>query len=493
MSPWLRPDSLRLRLLGATLVSLALALAGAHWWLGGLFREHVLSQFDATLTQQLDQLTARLEFDAAGQPQINPRGLSDPRWERPFSGLYWQVDSVSPGAGGGAVRAGVLRSRSLWDTQLVLAADALDDGALHVHEVTGPRGAALRVLERSVIADQLPRQGQQGQQDQTAQRADPAPRWRLMVAADPHDTLEAVEHFNGVLAASLAALGGLLALAALAQVAVGLAPLQALQRALQRVRDGRAARIEERGPAEVQPLIDDFNRVLDRNAEVVARARTQAGNLAHALKTPLAVLSNAAAELATDTGPQSGLGALVAEQVGVAQRHIDWHLKRARVAAGVVPGQRVMVAPLVAGLLRVMAKVHADRGLDLDATDLPADLAFAGEEQDLQEMLGNLIDNACRSARSRVRVRGQRDADAADGQRMVCVSIEDDGPGIAPEQRAAVLQRGVRLDESRPGSGLGLAIVLELAQLYGGALELDSGSDGDHSGLCARLRLPAGD
>lgn len=111
MSPWLRPDSLRLRLLGATLVSLALALAGAHWWLGGLFREHVLSQFDATLTQQLDQLTARLEFDAAGQPQINPRGLSDPRWERPFSGLYWQVDSVSPGAGGGAVRAGVLRSR----------------------------------------------------------------------------------------------------------------------------------------------------------------------------------------------------------------------------------------------------------------------------------------------------------------------------------------------------------------------------------------------
>jgi signal transduction histidine kinase len=173
----------------------------------------------------------------------------------------------------------------------------------------------------------------------------------------------------------------------------------------------------------------------------------------------------------------------VAEQVQVAQRHIHWHLARARVAASQgLPGQRTSLAPLLAGLLRVMGKLHAERRLDLSADELPADAAFAGEEQDLQEMLGNLLDNACRSARSAVRVSAQHEG------WQLHITVDDDGPGIPPEQRAAVLQRGVRLDESTPGSGLGLAIVVELAALYGGALTLDTSDSG---GLRARLSLPA--
>jgi signal transduction histidine kinase len=470
---WARASSsgsLRLRLFGATLVTLALALTGAHVWLGGLFRDHVMRQFDAALVLQLDQLTARLRLDAQGQAVIDARSLSDPRLDKPYSGLYWQLDRLS---NDGMARQGVLRSRSLWDAELRLEADVLPDGALHNHDSTGPQGEALRVVERSLsMAEQ------------------PGVRWRLMVAADTREAVKAAEDFNGVLAASLAGLGLLLVLAAWAQVAVGLAPLQGMQRELQQVREGRKARLGGLFPAEVQPLIDDFNSVLDRNAEVVARARTQAGNLAHALKTPLAVLGQAAAratrtaaEEATPAGAASAWAQLVGEQVQLAQRHIDWHLARARVAASQgLPGQRTPLEPLLAGLLRLMGKLHAERGLSLLVAELPPDSAFAGEEQDLQEMLGNLLDNACRSARSTVRVSAQRTGS------QLHIVVDDDGPGIAAEQRARVLQRGVRLDESTAGSGLGLAIVVELASLYGGALALETSAAG---GLSARLCLPA--
>ncbi|TNF59930.1 MAG: ATP-binding protein, partial [Burkholderiales bacterium] len=448
----------RLRLLVATLVTLTMALAGAQWWLGAMFRDHVLRQFDGSLTQQLDQLTARLVFDGQGQPRIDPGTLSDPRWERPYSGLYWQLDRLNDDGQG---RRGVLRSRSLWDADLRLEADALADGQLHSHDGIGPQGERLRVIERSLRVAEHPLVG-----------------WRLMVAADMADVQAAVDRFRGVLAASLAGLGLLLALAAWAQVTVGLAPLKALQLALQRVREGRTQRLEGRFPLELQPLVDGFNGVLDRNAEVVTRARTQAGNLAHALKTPLAVLENAARQ-----DGSSALAPLVREQVSLARRHIQWHMARSRAAAtGHLPGQRTPVAPLLAGLLRVMAKLYAERDLQLEAGQTPADWAFAGEEQDLQEMLGNLLDNACRSARTRVRTQVQR------GDGRLQILVDDDGPGIAPEQRAAVLQRGVRLDESVPGSGLGLAIVVELAELYGGSLHLETS---DAGGLSARLDLPA--
>jgi len=465
MKLWHRAASLRFRLLAATLVALALALLLAGVLLSGLFRDHVMRQFETALTQQLDQLTARLELDAAGQPLIDPRALSDPRWQKPYSGLYWQLDRVS---GDGLSRVGVLRSRSLWDTQLSLLADELADGALHVHQGRGPLDAPLLMLERKVkIAEQS------------------AARWRIVVASDMQEVTGAVDSFNGVLAASLAVLLVLLALAALAQVALGLSPLRAMQRALADVHEGRTQRLQGRFPTEVQPLIDDFNAVLDRNTEVVVRARTQAGNLAHALKTPLSVLDQAAA--GTLAVHDSELARLVKEQVGLSRRHIDWHLARARVAATQrLPGQRTAVGPVIAGLVRLMERVHAARGVAIIVQAPDAPLFFAGEEQDLQEMLGNLLDNACKWARSAVMIAAEPVMGSAPPQMQI--HIEDDGPGIDAVHLASVGARGVRLDESVPGTGLGLAIVQDLVGLYGGDLSLQPAAGG---GLRASLRLPA--
>ena len=460
--------SLRFRLLAATLLGLSLALVLAGLVLNGLFHEHVLRQFEKSLAQQLTQVTARLSVNAQGQPVVDALALSDPRWQRPLSGLYWQLDELTPGQ----VQPGVLRSRSLWDTQLALPPDVLRDGETHAHELPGPGDTRLRVLERTV-------------------RPDERLRWRLSVAGDLKDTHEAVAGFQRVLGVSLAALLVLLLAAAWAQVALGLRPLQALHQSLQSVRAGRSPRLQGDFPSEVQPLVSDFNSVLDRNDEVVSRARTQAGNLAHALKTPLTVLAQAA-----HASEDSGLALLVKEQVQAARRHIDWHLARSRMAATVgLPGQRVPVVPTLQGLVRVMQRVHADRGLSISWDDADAQVQFAGEAQDLQEMLGNVLDNACQWAHSAVRIRVMPWADGVpsgtrdEGPRRCRIDIEDDGPGMSPAQMPQVLQRGVRLDESVPGSGLGLAIVRDLVDVYGGELSLQTPSSG--AGLQVTLVLPA--
>ncbi|WP_035198645.1 sensor histidine kinase [Acidovorax radicis] len=460
--------SLRFRLLAVTVAGVAVAVVLAGFVLSGLFREHVQRQFEAALVQQLDQVTARLGFDAQGQPVIAAQALSDPRWLKPYSGLYWQVDAMAPDGNG---RAGMLRSRSLWDTSLALQVDALADGAVHAHEVAGPQGAPLLVLERTVRAEGVD-----------------AARWRLIVAADLQATQAATARFTRVLVLSLAALLVLLATAAWAQVAVGLKPLQALQRGLQAVRQARATQLQGAFPAEVQPLVDDFNAVLGRNAEVVERARTQAGNLAHALKTPLTVLENAARAPAPSDG--AALAALVLDQVQVARRHIDWHLARSRVAASAhLPGQRTALEPVVGGLVRVVNKVHAGQGVDITIALPDAPLFFAGEAQDLQEMLGNVLDNACKWAQSTVRLTAHAQGEGAEGPlRQLLIKVEDDGPGIGAAQRAQALERGVRLDETVPGTGLGLAIVQDLAAMYGGRLDLEPA---DLGGLSVVLVLPA--
>ncbi|MEO8123419.1 MAG: ATP-binding protein [Burkholderiales bacterium] len=459
-----RPLSLRLRLLAATVAALAVALLLAGLFLASQFREQVHRQFETTLTAQLDQLTAKLEFDAAGQPQIDAPALSDPRWSRPYSGNYWQIDRLADGS----LQRGVLRSRSLWDATLSAPADALANGAVHVHEIGGPENARLLLVERTVRRD-----------------GDESVQWRLLVAADLRETDAAVAHFNRVLAASLAAMLILLGIAALAQVAVGLAPLKNLQRALARVHDGRTERLDGDFPLEVQGLVDNFNTVLERNAEVVQRARTQAGNLAHAIKTPLAAMAQAAA--AAERRPESapGLAPLVLEQVAMARRQVDWHLARSRAAAAQgLPGAHAAVAPLVDGLIRVVERVHAARGLRIVCEPIAPDCSFAGEAQDLQEIIGNVLDNACAWARSEVRIAASVDRDS----RRLRIAIDDDGPGIDAARRDAVMARGARLDESVPGSGLGLAIVHELVTLYGGSVVLGTAASG---GLHVELELPA--
>lgn len=446
--------SLRLRLLAGTLVWVALSVAVAGWGLGRLFRDHVGAQLDAMLVLHLDQLAAGLAVDDAGRPTLKAPP-ADPRLARPYAGLYWQIDRIPAGADG----VGVLRSRSLWDAALRAPDDALADGAIHRHRVAGPDGATLLLVERGVRLNE---------NDGSA--------WRLLVAADEKLLAEPLARFDGALWLALGILALGLAAAAAVQVGAGLAPLRALRTALARVRGGEAQRLHGEFPQELMPLVDEFNSVLAHNAEVVERARTQAGNLAHALKTPLAVLANAA------DGRDDALARLVAEQVAGARRQVDWHLARAQAAAGRRSGARAPLAPLVDGLLRAMRRLHAERGLDLAAGPLPAALAFAGDAQDLQEMLGNLLDNACKWAATRVEV-----AAGGDGEHLI-VTVDDDGAGLAAERRDAVLRRGVRADERVPGSGLGLAIVDDLARLYGGEVTL---ADSPLGGLRARLRLPA--
>lgn len=449
--------SLRLRLLAGTLVWVALTVVVAGWGLGRLFNEHVERQFNAELGTHLEQLAAQLTLDVDDRPAL--RGaLSDPRFARPYSGLYWQIDGIDPD------RRGALRSRSLWDGVLVVPGDRPADGERHVHQTEGPDGARLQLVEQAL---------------HPAER--PELRLRLIVAANAALIDEPVARFNRLLVLALGLLAGGLAVAALVQVRVGLRPLARLRDGLAAVRDGRVGAIQGRFPAEVQPLVDEFNAVLVRNAEVVERARTHAGNLAHAVKTPLAVLANAA-EQAADDAAAATLARLVREQVGLARTQVEHHLARARAAAAVgVPGQRTLLRPVIEGLLRLMGKVHAARALQFELSACDPQLAFRGEAQDLHEMLGNLIDNASKWAARQVRV--QVDVHGSE----LIVRIDDDGPGLRAEAREAVFARGVRADERTPGSGLGLSIVRELAQLYGGGVALLASPLG---GLRAELRLP---
>jgi len=460
-SAWRR--SLRIRLLVGTLLGVVVTIVVAGWGLGALFRQHVDTQFQAELRTHLDQLTAHITLDAQGGVVL-AMPLSDPRFGRPYSGYYWQVDAAAQGVG--AERA-LLRSRSLWDVVLLAPVDSLQLGDIHVHQVEGPKGKPLGLVERSV---------------QINDRPDGVPRsLRLMVAADADLVAEPVGQFQAALWLALGVLGAVLALAAVVQVSVGLAPLRALRSALTRVRAGDAQRLDGDFPVEVMPLVAEFNTVLAHNAAVVERARTHAGNLAHALKTPLSVLANAAQASASK---DPDLARLVLEQTVVARRQVDYHLSRAQAAAATrVPGARTVLLPAVEGLVRAMQRIHAQREITITVPQpWPAALAFRGEAQDLQEMLGNLLDNACKWAAHRVEVRAHADGD------LLTITLDDDGPGLVAERRDAVLQRGVRADEQVPGSGLGLAIVDDLARLYGGQVALQ---DSPLGGLRAALTLPA--
>ncbi len=449
------PGSLRWRLLAGTLAWIALTIVLAGWGLGSLFRQHITEQLRAELALHLNQLTASVGVAPDGRPAVAPP-LSDPRLEQPLSGLYWQIDRLD--AQGRLAAAGVARSRSLWDQVLALPATDSADGA---YDITGPEGHGLTALTRTLKPED----------------ADAA-TLRLIVAADRQVLAEPIERFNHMLLLSLGALAAGLVAAAVVQVAVGLRPLGRLRRQLAAQQGGNSVRIEGRFPSEIQPLVNDFNRVLAVNADIVQRARTQAGNLAHAVKTPLTILANAAAR---EDGP---FARLAREQVALAQRQIDYHLARARAAAASgTEGGRAPLRPAVEALLRVMRRLYATRELDLDMTDFADGLIFRGEEQDLQEMVGNLLDNACKWASERVRI----SASAAPPDRLQ-IQIDDDGPGIAEGERERVFERGVRVDEQRPGSGLGLDIVRDLASTYGGEVRAEQAPLG---GLRVTLTLPA--
>jgi signal transduction histidine kinase len=402
------------------------------------FRQSVDAAFDERLNALLLALVAATEVAPTGEVTIG-RPLPEPRFAQVYSGWYWQIDEND---------RPLLRSRSLWDESL----PAADPAAA---TIAGPRGQRLRIASQDVTwpTRSLP--------------------LRLRLAVNEEEMLAETSRFNRLLAVSLGVLGIGLAVAVLVQVRFGLRPVRQVAGDLARIRSGDLARLPGGYPAEIEPLADALNDVLDHDATLIERARTHVGNLAHALKTPLAILK---AEL-RPTGRASDVADA---QLAVMADLIQHHLSRAA-AAGPARGSvsHTEVAPVVRAVRDGLARIHAERRLAIDV-DIEADARFRGERQDLEEMLGNLMDNACQWAATRVRVSTVADA-------ALCIDVDDDGPGVAPEGVAAALERGVRLNGDRPGSGLGLAIARDLAELYGGSLVLTDSSLG---GLRARLSLP---
>jgi signal transduction histidine kinase len=307
-------------------------------------------------------------------------------------------------------------------------------------------------------------------------RPDDTTNYTFLVAGDLSDVDAQTREFNGILFWSFLLLGLGLVVAILLQVRIGLLPLRQVSEALGRIRDGKARRLEGKFPAEIAPLAGELNSLIQHSEEVVGRARTHVSNLAHFLKTPLSVLVS---EADATPGP---LADQVKRQVFSMRRQVDHYLARARAAGSLdVLGNRTQVQPVLADLTRVLSRIHSARDIAIDC-DCPAELCFRGERQDLEEMTGNLIDNGCKWAKTRVRVRA-----AAEGARFV-LTVEDDGPGLTEQERTQVGERGERLDETVPGSGLGLAIVRDISKLYGGLFSLEASALG---GLQTRLTLPA--
>jgi len=453
----LRLDSLAARLILAAAVWTMIALAAGGFVLSNAFVSAVRDNFDTALQVDLDGMIAAAEPDPNGEVSLQEHFLNR-RFDRIYSGLYWQI---VPETHGGAVQI----SHSLFDKTLKLE-NSHSAGGLVWGEADGPDNQRLRVLARHIS---FPISATATPNDSRG--------YSFMVAGNLAVVDAEITEFNGTLIRSFVVLLLGLILAVFIQVRVGLQPLRRIGEALARIRSGAARRLEGKFPAEIAPLASELNSLIEHSAEVVGRARTHVSNLAHYLKTPLTVLVSEA-----DANPDA-LAEAVRRQVDVMRRQVDHYLARARAAGAVdVLGNRTAVAPVLGDLARVLGRIHSARGIEI-AVVCPPSVAFRGERQDLEEMAGNLMDNACKWARTKI----VAEAQAGPAGRLQLL-VEDDGPGLAAEDRGRVMERGERLDESVPGSGLGLSIVRDIAKLYGGGLELQESPLG---GLKVVLELPA--
>jgi signal transduction histidine kinase len=429
----MRLNSLALRLfLSATTWTVVILLVTGVV-LSSIYRTAVERAFDRRLGVYLRSLVADVATPEENAGKF-PQSIGEPLFDLPLSGWYWQVTRLD------APTPDVRSSRSLWDATLPHLTDLAVSsvaGAEHGGYAEGPEGQQLRVVERTIDL------GEEG-------------RYLVAVAGDAAEIEEETHSFDSALVITFGVLAAVLLLTTTFQGAF---------------------------PVEIAPLARETNALIDANREIVVRARTHVGNLAHALKTPISVMLN---EANTHGGDPFALK--VREQTEIMGDQVARHLERARLAAGVaVIGTVTDVRMAVTALARTMAKIHHDRNVAVDI-DAPEGVRFRGEQQDLEEMVGNLVDNAYKWAQSRVAVEvfAQR-PDANDDRRIVHILVDDDGPGLSPQQREQVARRGRRLDETKPGSGLGLSIVVELAGLYGGELTLGTAPIG---GLRAELILP---
>jgi signal transduction histidine kinase len=422
--------------------------------LSAYYRRQTQQAFDERLAVYLRALVADVA-NAGGDSSDEPGDLGDPQFQLVASGRYWQITRLD---GDHNIRT----SKSLFSAHLPKLADfriAPGVGGARSGTVPGPDGRDLRIVERTIDA------GDNG-------------LFLVQVAATTEDVSNEVWRFEIALSVVFLLLAAGLLAATAFQVRFGLRPLRALETAVGSVRRGENNRIEGRYSRDIAPLADELNLLIAANQDIVERARVQVGNLAHALKTPLSVLTN------EDPG-EGMLAAKVREQAAIMRDQVAYYLDRARVAAraGAI-GTTTDVSAALDGLVRTFRKIYPERTIDDPA--MPGALRFLGEKQDFEEMVGNLLDNACKWSRERIDLTVTLEAGPA-GREALVVCIDDDGPGVTEEKRAEALKRGMRLDETKPGSGLGLSIVRDLANAYRGEFSLDQSPRG---GLRAVLRLP---
>ena len=429
--------------------------------LSSVYRDATERAFDRRLNLYLRTLVAEVATPDE-PPDHQFQSLGEPLFELPLSGWYWQI--IRTDTDKDEARA----SRSLWDKKLPKLEDhgaELTAAGIRLGYVDGPEGQTLRMVERPVDL------GADG-------------KFLVDVAGDATEIFDETRNFDYYLGGTFIALSIVLVLTTIFQVRFGLAPLKRISDSIADIRSGRAERLEGEFPVEIAPLARETNALIDANREIVERARTHVGNLAHAIKTPLSVIVNEATAHSSDL-----FAAKVLEQADVMRDQVAHHLERARIAARLtIVGTITEVGPVVEALRRTMEKIHRDRDIAIEVS-AGSKTRFRGERQDLEEMAGNLVDNACKWTTSRVLIEVHAEQPAASGATpMLRIIVDDDGRGLSEKERAQVSRRGQRLDESKPGSGLGLSIVVDLAALYGGSLALGRAPIG---GLRAELVLPS--
>ena len=437
---------------GLILVTIALGLVS---------RNSSYRSFEEPLAATVLGLIASVEAAENDTLRLS-RDLPEPRYQRALSGRYWLIGRVDEA---GEI-APILSSRSLYGASIPAPDEVIADLAKQMQEPTrfttsGPdldANETLRVVARQV---ELPNM------------TEPV---IVLSAADVAPVVRDIRNFILTSIGLLSTLTLGLILAVYAQVRLGLRPLFDLGKRIADVREGRSASVEGDYPPEIQPLAAELNSLISHNKKIVERAQTHVGNLAHALKTPIAVLRNEAE--AAKTTPS----AIVSRQTDTMAAQVDHHLRRARAAArGQAIGVRAEMDPIIDGLVRTLPRIYRDKDLTIERTG-DEGLIFRGHPRDLEDMIGNLMDNAAKWTGSRI------DVDVFSVEEASCtIVIEDDGPGLTAGEIETALKRGARLDEATPGSGLGLSIVKDLADAYNGSLNF---SRSDSGGLKAILRLP---
>lgn len=442
-------NSIRFRLWSAATISILVALAIAGVGLRYLFELNVERRIVGELTVDLNELIGATSFAADGRLSVEA-DLTDPRFTNPLSGHYWQVEDLASHS--------LVRSRSLWDATLALPDQGASGELRKIEELKGP-GGDLTIAVVRTITDADGRS------------------FRATVAEDHRSVTVSVREYVRDLVPALIVLAAALMAAFFIQITVGLAPLENLRVAVRNVIAQRTARLDGVAPREVQPLADEINRLLDAQEKALARARSRATDLAHGLKTPLQVLS--ADIRALRRKGETELADEIEKSAGAIRRHVERELARARLAPGVSSKASCRVAEVAAGVIAVIKRTPGGKRLSF-LIDVAEDFMAPVDEGDLSEILGNLVENAARFARSSVQV----NAWESDGE--VSIAVADDGPGIPDADREAALSRGVQLDSKGGSSGLGLAIVSDIVEAYGGRLTMTNADPG----LVVTIALP---